>query len=222
MTTQRLLTLLLSLLFVTALAGCPTGDDDDSAATDDDDAVDDDDTVDDDDSGDDDDSAAADAFVFATDLPSAYTRVDRAGMPAINTAVISSKDAYNAGNPADDAAGTFAPEILVSLDFLHTALDDDLTAAGLTPCTVVGDGSGSCAVAAVPLVIPDTLKFDTTTAAGFPNGRLLADPVIDVTLAVVLLELVDGTHTATDLVGLNPVANDVAFPGAFPYLAAPH
>ena len=34
-----------------------------------------------------------------------YTRVDRMGMPAIATAVIASKDAYNNADPGDDAGG---------------------------------------------------------------------------------------------------------------------
>jgi hypothetical protein len=85
---------------------------------------------------------------------------------------------------------------------------------------VVGDGTGSCVAAAGPLVLPDTLKIDSTAAAGFPNGRNLNDPVMDVTLAVVLLELADGTHGATDLVGvLNPTANDVSNSSMFPYVA---
>jgi len=129
-------------------------------------------------------------FAFATDAPDTYTRVDRSGMPAVSTALIASKDAYN-----------------------------------LTPCTYVGDGTGTCAAAAVPLIIPDTLKINTAADAGFPNGRKLADPVIGVTLAVALLELTGETppHTATDLVGvLNPAANDKELPAAFPFLAAPH
>lgn len=149
------------------------------------------------------------------------------GMPAVATGLISSKDAYNAASLADDANLNFAGEILASLDFLHTALDDDLTGLGLTPCTVVGDASGSCAQVGVPLIIPDTLKIDTTGAAGFPNGRRLADPVMDVTLAVLLLEIADGTHTPTDLVGvLNPDENDLGVEGAFlttfPYVHPAH
>jgi len=95
----------------------------------------------------------------------------------------------------------------------------------LTPCTVVGDATGTCAQFAVPLILPDTLKLNTTAASGFPNGRLLTDPVIDATLAVALLELTGDTppHTVTDLVGvLNPAANDLAFNDAFPFVAAPH
>ena len=163
-----------------------------------------------------------DPFVFATDDASAYTRVDRFGMPAINTAVITSKDDYNQADPADDANGDFVPEIIANLTALHEALDDDLVGLGLTPCTVIGDGSGSCVTQAAPLVVPDTLAIDGSTAAGFPNGRTLSDPVIDVTLAVVLLDL--SVHPVDLLASLplNPPENDLSFDTTFPYLAVPH
>lgn len=70
-------------------------------------------------------------------------------------------------------------------------------------------------------VVPDTLTLDLSAASGFPNGRKLADPVIDVTLAVIFLDLsVNGPGTLAGL-PLNPPANDVAFRDTFPYLAAP-
>lgn len=178
----------------------------------------DDTTVDDtevDDTGTDDTGEEVDAYVFADAEASTYTRVDRIGMPAINTAVIASKDAYNQADPTDDALGDFVPEIVASLNFLHGALDDDLIGLGLTPC-----GVDDCVAQAAPLVVPDTLQIDTTGTAGFPNGRALADPVIDVTLAVVLLDL--SAHSAATLVGVNPTANDVAFQATFPYLAPAH
>ncbi|MBX2839235.1 MAG: DUF4331 domain-containing protein [Gammaproteobacteria bacterium] len=191
-----------ALFYGSFLVGCSSNDDDDG-------------TVD----------MTGAEFEFAVDPPESYTRVDRTGMPAIATALIASKDAYNAANPTDDIAGSYVPEIVASLEFLHTALDDQLTSLGLTPCTVMSDGSGSCVAFAAPLIIPDTVKLDTNSAAGFPNGRLLADPVIDITLAVALLELT-GTpapHTPADLVGvLNPPSNDKEFSAEFPYLAAPH
>lgn len=166
-------------------------------------------------------------FLFRTDGFDTYTRVDRIGMPAVSTALITDKQAYNMANPADDANGMFTVELITAIVGLHTALDDQLIGLGLTPCTAPGDGSGSCVAAGGPLVIPDTLKLDTEADAGFPNGRRLADPVMDITLAVILLELADGTHMATDLVGvLNPTENDLgvegAFLTAFPYLHAPH
>lgn len=71
-------------------------------------------------------------------------------------------------------------------------------------------------------VVPDTLKINLAAASGFPNGRRLPDPVIDVTLAVIFLDL---TRHAPDLFArlpVNPPANDKAFLSAFPYLATPH
>lgn len=171
------------------------------------------------------DSDAVSGFDFQSADVSSYSRIDRMGMPAIATALISSKDAYNDANPTDDAAGNFVPEILASLQTLHGALDDQLTQLGLTPCTVVGDGTGTCAQFAVPLILPDTIKINTAAAAGFPNGRTLTDPVIDVTLAVALLELTGepAPHAPDALVGvLNPAENDKAFSDSFPYLATPH
>ncbi|MFT6145761.1 MAG: hypothetical protein ACJAZO_004204 [Myxococcota bacterium] len=158
-------------------------------------------------------------YTFRTDVSSSYTRVDRIGMPAVATALIVSKDDYNAADPVDDAAGDFVGEIVGSLVGLHAALDDDLDSAGLTPCTVEADGAGTCVAQGGPLILPDTLVVDFTAASGFPNGRELADPVIDVTLAVILLDL--SVHGAGTLAGLplNPPANDADFMTSFPYLA---
>ncbi len=141
-------------------------------------------------------------------------RVDRMGMPAIATAVITSKDAYNAADPTDDAAGTFVSEIVSNVSAIHAALDDDLVSAGLTPAT-----TDRAIAQAAPIVVPDVIRIDVTQPAGFPNGRRLIDPVIDVTLAVVLLDL--NVHPATALVGLNPTANDQPFGSRFPFLAPP-
>jgi hypothetical protein len=154
--------------------------------------------------------------------PASYTRIDRMGMPAVATALISSKDAYNAADPSNDAAGEFVNEIVDHLTTLHTALDDDLTAAGLTPATV-----NEAAAQGAPLVVPDVITVDTTRPAGFPNGRRLTDTVIDITLAVLLIDInglgdSNGPHSPTTLVGVNPTANDNAFSATFPYLAEPN
>lgn len=196
-----------------ALLACNDGDDTDTGDTD---GADTDDT----DTTPDTDTDVTDPFVFATDATNAYIRVDRMGMPAVATALISStnKDAYNAADPVDDVTLTFAADITVNVGALHVALDDDLTALGLTPCE-----ASACVDAAAPFVIPDVLTVDTTTPAGFPNGRSLPDQVIDVTLGLILLDL--NVHPVNALVGppsLNPPANDLTFGTTFPYLAAPH
>ncbi|MCX4244507.1 DUF4331 family protein [Paraliomyxa miuraensis] len=156
-------------------------------------------------------------FMFEDAPPDDYTRVDRMGMPAINTAVISSKDNYNAASPEDDANGDFVDEIVANVTGLHDALDDDLMGAGLVPCMPM-----DCVNQAAPLVVPDTIKIDLSGTAGFPNGRLPTDPVIDVTLAVVLLDLTEPGQDPLSLVGVNPTENDVAFSDEFPFFAPPH
>jgi len=164
-------------------------------------------------------TTGGDPFVFDETPADQLTKVDRMGMPAINTAVITSKDDYNAASPADDANGDFVAEIVANIEGFHMALDGELMGAGLTPCPTM-----ECVEVAAPFVVPDTLKIDLAGTAGFPNGRKLADPVMDVTLALVLLDIKNGTHGVTTLaeLPLNPPANDKAFLGDFPYLADPH
>jgi hypothetical protein len=183
--------------------------------------------------------------------PSAdFVRVDRMGMPAVSTALVSetskTKNAYNDQDPEDDTAANNGAEFIATLTAIHAALDDDLVAAGLTPCSMVTvvNGLPECigqevapGVLVADLVLPDTLTINPAAPAGFPNGRKLDDPVIDVTLAVVLLKLDSATGcgggpcTPATLVGLaggmglNPVKNDVAggvFLDEFPYLHPPH
>lgn len=157
------------------------------------------------------------AFAFSESPVESYSQLDRLGMPAVGTAVISSKDAYNADSPVSDAAGDYVAEITAAVTGLHEALDDDLTGADLTPCAV-----DACIAQAAPLVVPDVLRLDTSVDSGFPNGRRLEDPVIDVTLAVILLDLAIEGQDPTSLVGLNPTANDLPFETDFPYLASRH
>jgi hypothetical protein len=159
-----------------------------------------------------------DEYVFAEQDASAYTQIDRHGMPAVNAALIMDKEAYNVGNPGLDAASEYVDEITASLDAIHMALDDDLAMLGLIPCATMG-----CVVQAAPLVVPDMLRVDVTMASGFPNGRRLTDPVMDVTLALILLDLSAANQTVTSLVGaLNPTENDLPFATAFPYVPEPH
>jgi hypothetical protein len=81
-------------------------------------------------------SSPGSGFAFRTDPASAYTRVDRMGMPAVSTALIGSsqKEPYNDADPVNDANGDFVPELSAQLTGLTNALADDLVGAGLTPC----------------------------------------------------------------------------------------
>ena len=201
-------------------------------------------------------------FEFNQTPPEDYVQLDRKGFPGVNTAlnIFGDKNAYNQAAPVDDGVLTFAGEAVASLRFLHwgdadavappampgPGLNDDLAALGLDPCTAPPmAGFGECLDISEnnggQFAIPDTVKIDTNAPAGFPNGRLLTDPVIDVILAVLLLDLdfnqamspviVDGTNvlftfTAIQVedgpvFSLNPPANDVEFPGDWPHLAPP-
>ncbi|MCC6873160.1 MAG: DUF4331 family protein [Sandaracinaceae bacterium] len=156
---------------------------------------------------------------FSGAAANTFVRVDGMGMPAVSTALISSgmKNGYNDAAPD---SSTFTTDIVTNLTILHAALDDDLTALSLIPCVA----ATSCAAQGAPLVIPDVLRIDPAMAAGFPNGRQLSDRVIDITLAVILLDLGMGGQTTSTLVdaAINPDANDVAFLTSFPYVAPAH
>lgn len=131
-------------------------------------------------------------------------QIDRMGRPAINTVFIpnnpfepstseaSQKNAFNAGKPKNDQRD-FRAEVVDTLEIFY--------------------GAGNPTVDALAdFLLPDTLTVDTSSAAGFPNGRGLADDVIDIELG-----LVTNGAVTTDC-----VANDSAFSALFPYLASPN
>lgn len=155
-------------------------------------------------------------FLFSDASFEDYARVDRLGVAAVSTLLIASKDAYNQASPEDDAAGAFIPEFVDSVTTWHATLDDDLVALKLTPATELESLN-----TVSPLVVPDTIATNASSPSGFPNGRRPEDPVMDVLLAILLLDL--SVHDAGTFVGvLNPTANDLPFSDTFPYFAAPH
>lgn len=74
-------------------------------------------------------------------------------------------------------------------------------------------------VSVANLIIPDTVKLDVTKPNGFPNGRGLTDPVVDITLAVIFLDLTKHPASLLASLPLDPPGNDVPLPSTFPYLA---
>lgn len=120
-----------------------------------------------------------------------WTQLDRMGRPAINTVFI----------PADqkDAYNNSNPD-------RDRGIYTDEVRAALTslnsPATDTLAG----------LLLPDILTVDLSKPVGYLNGRGLADDVIDISL-----QAITGSTTIGD--GVN--ANDRAFGGTFPYLAAP-
>lgn len=94
------------------------------------------------------------------------------------------------------------------------------TTFNVSPClNQVIPGTGGTTVAGA--VVPDTLTVNFAAASGFPNGRRLPDPVIDVTLAVIFLDLSVHSPATLAMLPLNPAANDRAFQADFPFLAPP-
>ncbi|PCC72088.1 protein of unknown function [Nannocystis exedens] len=172
-----------------------------------------------------------DGFVFPTEPFDAYTQIDRHGAVEAGTAGIAAalglglgggdlsiRDDYNASNPVEDAAGMWLSEIAMSVQFFHDSFDDDLMALGLVPATI-----DETVAQAGPVIVPDTIKYDPSMPTGYPNGRALTDPVVDITLAAVLLKLgPDQPLTLFADLPLNPPENDVPFKAEFPFLAPPH
>ena len=117
-------------------------------------------------------------------------QIDRFGRPAINTVfnhTDADKNAFNAGVPKNDQANFRANVV------------DTLT-------TLLGNSSGT-ANALADFLLPDILTVDLSQATVFPNGRGLADDVIDTEL-----NLISGGAVTTDC-----VPNDSTFRASFPY-----
>jgi len=133
-----------------------------------------------------------------------YSQVDRMAIPAVNTILIptAQKPAFNAGAPATDVS-MFQSTALATIEAIRTATDTLLppTDTNIPAATLVG------------ALLPDVVTLDFSQPLTFPNGRALDDDVIDTELSLVL-----NRSTASDAIN----ANDHAFLGTFPYLAAPN
>ena len=130
-------------------------------------------------------------------------QVDRMGLPAINTVFIRPNRFFKPGGSFKNA-----------FNFGHPYFDVDDWSEEVIDALVFGFGNTEEYAAAVAsVVLPDMIPFDTTSAAGFLNGRRLADDVIDAELGIVT----NGGLT-TDSVD----ANDHPFRAVFPYLAVPN
>jgi hypothetical protein len=121
------------------------------------------------------------------------TQIDRLARPAINTVFLHGdrKNLFNAGDPVNDQR-----------DFRGDVVET-LLALGNSP---------DRANALANVLLPDILTYDTSSAAGFLNGRRLSDDVIDAELS-----LITNGAVTTDCVG-----NDSTFLSTFPYLGNPN
>jgi hypothetical protein len=131
--------------------------------------------------------------IWARTVDAAGKQIDRAGRPAINTALIPDgmKDAFNLGSPSTDVANFSSTVMATLLSFGNSTA----TATALTNA-----------------LLPDVMTFDTSSNAGFLNGRRLTDDVID---AEFMLLFPVAPHS--DCIGL-----DSTFRNHFPYLGVPN
>lgn len=124
-----------------------------------------------------------------------FVQFDRTAFPTANTVLIPRpmKDDYNRTVPADDLE-KWRQTAINSL----TAINNDATySAQLIDSTI----------------LPDVLKLDTTSTAGFPNGRRFEDDVIDTVLTLASKNTVTGDAVNT---------NDIPFRADFPFIGTAH
>lgn len=167
-------------------------------------------------------------------------QVSRLGMPLVNEIVIplGMKDRFNASEPANDVAQFGAavvdPEpakLLTALFGIQTppAPRSDIVAvfatgvAGLNQPANVTPGEMLRLNMTIPAAAnPNRFGVLAGDLAGFPNGRRLADDVVDIELRVVAGVLVNGYNIApNNQLGDGVDANDMPFLPYFPYVSPP-
>jgi Domain of unknown function (DUF4331) len=172
-----------------------------------------------------------------------FRQVSRLGMPLVNEVVIplKDKDAWNASEPRDDAQfGEYVgdPELPKLIEAIYgdaTGLEapeaprDDLVAVFLTGVDGLNkpDRVRPSEMIRLNMSIPpcepsecdgySRLGVIDGDIAGYPNGRRLADDVIDISLQVVMGELAGQPNDLGDGVD----ANDFGFGDSFPYVSLP-
>lgn len=164
-----------------------------------------------------------------------YRQVSRLGMPLVNEVVLplKVKDAFNASRPTQDGAAlgyVTDPELPKLIEAVYgieapETPRNDLVSVFLTGVEGLNKPAGK-------ITPSEQLRLNMSTPVseepnrlgviggdnqGFPNGRRLADDVIDIALQVVEGELVGNPNDLGD--GVN--RNDAAFSDTFPYLALP-
>ncbi len=164
-----------------------------------------------------------------------YRQVSRLGNPLVNEVVLplKVKDAFNASKPTQDRAAlryVTHPELPRLIEAVYgipapETPRNDLVSVFLTGVKGLNMPKGK-------ITPSEQLRLNMSTPVtenphrlgviggdnqGFPNGRRLADDVIDIALQVVEGELVGNPNDLGD--GVN--TNDVRFSGRFPYLALP-
>jgi Domain of unknown function (DUF4331) len=170
-----------------------------------------------------------------------WVQVSRLGNPLINEVVIpiGKKDLFNRTSPADDARnfGAFAtnPEVarLLNALFKLGVKENDRTdivqalLTGVPGLTQIGDKPAAADTLKINLGVPPTAnpnRFGVLAGdlGGFPNGRRLADDVVDIELRVIAGALLPADKGGKQIpLGDGVDQNDKPFRSAFPYVASP-
>jgi hypothetical protein len=170
-----------------------------------------------------------------------YVQVSRLGQPLVNEVVIplSSKDAFNALEPKQDAAALpfvldpEVPKLLLALFNITSpaAPRNDLVTIFLTGIPGLNKVEGGTPsemlrlnMAIPPTVNPNPLGVLGGDAAGFPNGRRLGDDVVDIALRAMAgaTPLTPAFNSGINAqLGDGVSANDKPFLADFPYVPSP-
>lgn len=165
-----------------------------------------------------------------------WVQVSRLGNPLVNELVvpIGKKDAFNASNPYCDlqfAGSVLKPELGMLIPVLYpgvtvpTNVDAGLKLGGREDLATIFL-TGIPGVNKPQNVRPsEMLRLNTTSAkSAFPDGRWLADDVVDTELRAIAGATAftpEFNKAPNNILGDGVDANDKAFTNSFPYLAAP-
>ena len=179
---------------------------------------------------------------------SAPVQVSRLGMPLVNEVVIplAFKDFFNSSEPSGDLPlfntndifknRILDPEAAKLIPVLYPGVTvppaprNDIVSVFLTgldglnkPANVVPSEMLRINLATPLTASPNRMGALAGDNGGFPNGRRLADDIVDIELQVVAGVLVPGFNKAPNNLLTDGVdANDSLFLSSFPYLASPH
>jgi hypothetical protein len=101
-----------------------------------------------------------------------------------------------------------------------TVVPISTAALDVTPC--LGQSVTPTRTVASLVVPADVITLDPTQASGYPNGRKLQDPVVDLSLAALFLDLTKVPVDTLARIPLDPSGNDEPLGTSFPYLAEAH